>query len=258
MKTISRVILVLIIPLLYNCKNEPKYDGYIIKGNISNKDRGTILLSFKDLKTGKERIIDSATIINGKFQLKNKIEHPDLVTLTLDKKKVDFFIENSEITIDINPSESPYFLNAKIKGSTLQDTYDEFNKQLDNIANDQKYKSLNDISKKYNTAGQNGNTKLQEELYKKLKDYKDLISERAQRDKDLRLNYINDNPNSPISPLIVKNIFSDRSPISELESILSIFKGDAKETITYKYFKQKYNIRKRTCLLYTSPSPRDA
>ncbi|MDO5979685.1 TlpA disulfide reductase family protein [Flavivirga spongiicola] len=253
MKILNRIALLLIISLLYNCKNEGAHDGYVINGTTSDTS-GLATLVITDLITKTDKVIDSAKVIDGKFQFKGKIDFSDQVIITLDKDRSHpFFIDNTNIFVDLNPSEFPNILEAKVMGSKLQDDLEVFENQVKAIQNDEKYKELRELNKTYNEAGRNRDVKLQEELYKKFDDYKELSLERANRIQDLQMDYLKNNPSSPITPEIVEFLFNDRATFEELTSLLNAFKGAAKQTQNFKYFSHKYEIRKRTALGQPAP-----
>ena len=249
MKRFNKISLLLIsiVFFFFGCNKETKHDGYIISGTSQGVKDDLVTLVLTDLINKKDVVIDTAHVMDGKFQFKGKIDSPDQVSVVIgEQRSKPFFIENNNISVNLKSSQFPSTLDVEVKGSNLQDQWIVFNAQIDSINNDKKYKALNDLYKVYNEAGRNRNVKLQEELYKKFDDYKELLQERSDRIAAMRRIFLKNNPNSPIVPEIMNFLFSDRTPLNEIEELINTFQGEAKQTHRYKYFLHKYEIRKRT------------
>jgi len=108
--------------ILASCDNQT--DGYSIKGQI-NSESGTVYL--QTFRNKMFFITDSATITNGTFSFKGKIEHPDLYGITTNRNEsfspYYIFLENSDITVNIDTANRRSF---KVEGSPTNDLFVDY------------------------------------------------------------------------------------------------------------------------------------
>jgi peroxiredoxin len=101
-------------------------DGYVITGTISGYPDGTVvdLLNAND---GKPEL--SSKIAGGKFELKGKLEFPDVKLIAFDKAPpyVTIFLDNSKVTIS---AKKDALETAVIKGSQTNEEYSELTAML--------------------------------------------------------------------------------------------------------------------------------
>lgn len=138
-------------------------EGYTINGLLSGNAEGAKVTLISDT----QETIDSATVSNGKFTLKGKIDAPGMHALIIDTNdpdaaepdyrnktcKVNFYLENSDITFEGNVDSLPtYYYNperkgvAVIKGSASQDLYENFKASIKDISD-----QLSEIDNLYST-----------------------------------------------------------------------------------------------------------
>ena len=117
-------------------------DGYTITGKVKNcgewTDGGHIVLVIRD--EGKQ-IVDTADVINGRFKLEGRIEHPDFVTMypsmsdsVRPNGRFLFFLENEKYSITIKNNR---ISEISIKGGTSEKLFREMSKHQSML--DKKY-----------------------------------------------------------------------------------------------------------------------
>ena len=129
--------LFLVILMLIGCnqKKTEQSKGFIIAGNIANIPDGTIyLMKAGDYLGYTFEKIDSAKIINGRFNLQGSIDFPEMYYLTTkDNQSISFFNENSEINIEGDITNSQ---NVIISGSTTHTELMKIQEQIDSLQSD--------------------------------------------------------------------------------------------------------------------------
>lgn len=241
MKTIFRSLVVLIGLSLFAISCSEKHDGYIITGKVNGPDGGIVKLAFNNVEDKCIDVVDSAIIKNGKYELKGKIEHPDQVYIEYGNMSKFLFLENCEITVDIDPNQKGNPLT--VTGSKAHAIYVDYNKKRMAIYNEKKYAPIDLIYKK--TAAVDRSTKegveevnrLLTELQTK---YIDLFNERSDRITELQISLIKKHPNSLVAPAIIGTSFTALSR-EKKEEIFALFKGDAIHTTYYKIFDDELN-----------------
>lgn len=197
------VYLLVTVSILSACSSKPHF---VVKGRIDGSDSITFLLQKRE--AGKIITIDSAVSIKGKFTMKGgAVDYPQLVQLVAGntKKRVPFYLENSEISIT-GTIDSLY--NAAITGSKTQDEYIAFvesNKPLS-----QKYSG---IYAQYQAAVQAGNNALVTEIEK--------LADSIQKEMTkLQKDFVRNNPASYVSPSILANL-SYEMEADDIESMIN-------------------------------------
>jgi peroxiredoxin len=74
-------------------------------------------------------LIDSADIVNGKFEFAKNVELPEIYGLTLDTTKSSYLVFFDANPVIVSLDTSRYYRNTEIKGSVLQDLFSEYKKQ---------------------------------------------------------------------------------------------------------------------------------
>ncbi|RLD18690.1 MAG: hypothetical protein DRI69_09840 [Bacteroidetes bacterium] len=127
----------LVILMLIGCnqKKAEQPKGFSITGNIANIPDGTIyLLKAGDYLGYTFEKVDSAKIINGRFNLQGSIDFPEMYYLTSkDNQSISFFNENSEINIEGDIANSK---NVIISGSTTHTELMRIQEQIDSLQSD--------------------------------------------------------------------------------------------------------------------------
>ncbi|GAA4234608.1 hypothetical protein GCM10022291_14420 [Postechiella marina] len=248
--TFKKIILIVITCVsIYSCKETEKkeaFNGYVVTGKVKGLDQGIVeLIEFNFTDRGaKKVVIDSTQMTNGAFEFKGFIEHPDKVVIMInDKYNSDFFIENSTISLSFDIAESDRGqLKAKVSGSKLETIYNAQQAKLDSIMYQEKFAVLKDIRPKMAAAY---NSKDDEKI-KAFREWRAQFSELEQQQRneqrDFKIQYIKDHPESPVAPWVLGFQFSEgRMSKDEMKAIYPIFKGEAKTTSMFKYYEKTFN-----------------
>ena len=160
------------------CQPKPQ-QGYTLNGVLTgDAESGKAYIEKTDYAAAKTIILDSAVISNGKFQLKGKVEQPEMYKLIIDLNKpgeeedlrnkklsYPFYLENSDITFEGDVATLPgYFWSERktvpptITGSATQDLYTSYQNDLKEI-NDTLRKLNNRYIYEYNIPTMNGEDK---------------------------------------------------------------------------------------------------
>lgn len=253
----TRVLfIVALMLLLCSCKgkqgktNLRQKEGYSVQGTIKGLEDGKIYLTQNDVLSRTSKVLDSASIKDGKFVFTGFIDHPDQITLVSGDKYIRFFLENAKIEIFADvmiPVERYEGIMATIKGSKLNDLYQEQQAREKAILGQEKYAELSKLEKKYQKAQQERNGEESKKIYEALEKFKDQSSERSKELMDSKTKFINNHPNSPVAPEVLGYMFSESSLSSDqMNDIMGKLSGDAKHTSMYHYFDDKYQAIKRT------------
>lgn len=253
---IHTFIMLMAMSFLYNCNgkqdktNRQQNDGYSVHGTIKGLQDGKIYLNHNDVVSRTSKVLDSASIKDGKFTFTGFIDHPDQVTLVSGDKYIRFFLENTEIEIfaDVTiPVERYEGIKATIKGSKLNDLYQEQQAKEKAIVEQEKYAELSKLEKAYQKAQQERDREEGKKIYETLEKFKDLSSERSKELMNSKVKFIDKHPNSPVAPEVLGYMFSESSlSRNQMDDIMGKLSGDAKNTSMYHYFDDEYQAIKRT------------
>lgn len=252
MKRANRTMLVLVwAMILFACT--PPHDGYVIRGEVKGAADGTLItVSITDVINRTQEILDSAIISDEKFEMVGKTEVADQVNIVVgDMGSFTCFLENCEIKIstssDDYTNEMYRMLNAKIEGSPLNDLNTAYQSQFNAIMKADKYHKLNELGEAYSKAQQARDLEKSKKIYDELGKLYQLTSEREEEIKQLQLAFLDENPNSPVTPAAFGFSFGERSfSVEELGAILGKFGPQAKKTRYYQWFEKEYNDIIRT------------
>ena len=210
----------IILIVLSSCSGEK--ENLIIEGDIQGVKNSIIYLSFSD----SQKIIDSAKVIDGKFNIKIYLNEPVEMELILDNKnsenKFDFITEPDHILF--TSSKDKFVFNGKIQNSKLYSDY----KNLKNQINKFDQKDLEILAEQIQISVKGNQNK-----------YDSLAGQRLklnQRKILFIVNYAMSNKTSPLSPLIS---YKYRSGISD-EYLKKIFENLSDE-IKGSYYGAKLN-----------------
>jgi peroxiredoxin len=117
----------LLLLMLFACTFGLYAQNLSITGTVENVRSGKIYLQKFDNKM--YRLIDSAQIVNGKFNFSKKAELPELFALTVDTTKSSYlvFFDKNPATVKFDTAQ--YYRNTEVKGSAPQDLFTEYKKQ---------------------------------------------------------------------------------------------------------------------------------
>jgi thiol-disulfide isomerase/thioredoxin len=242
--------------LIFGCNgkqdktNHQQKDGFSVHGTIKGLQDVKIYLNHNDVVSRTSKVLDSASIKDGKFIFTGFIDHPDQMTLVSGDKYIRFFLENAEIEIfaDVTiPVERYEGIKATIKGSKLNDLYQEQQAKEKAIMEQKKYAELSKLEKAYQKAQQERNREESNKLYDALEKYDDLTNKRSKELLNSKMEFINSHPNSPVTPEVLGFMFSERFlTMDQMDEIMGKLAGDAKYTSMYRYFDDEYRAIKRT------------
>lgn len=234
--------------LMTSCKKEMKNDGYSISGTVKGLDSGWIKI-IKPNIVDRERVgivLDSAKIENGSFFMKGKIDHIDMLSISINDKyntMRGFFIENSPISLDINLNEVDKYgqFEPKVTGSKTHDIYVIKEKIDKDLLTQEKYNPLISLREEMNKAYKSKDEALINQVKKKSEGLRELSNSRQEEYQLAKVNYVKNNPNSPVSPYILSFQFSEgRMSKERMKEVYHLFDGEATKTAMYQYFKKTY------------------
>lgn len=199
-------LLALIAISFVSCNQEPK--GYKISGTTDFEDGTRLILSLRDesnMTTGVKEI-DTAVVLNGKFEIKGNVEDLDLYFLREEKtnQMISLILENVNIEIQLHKDS---IQTSVVKGTFQNDELIKFNKEFTNMQNSlQEFQTVN--SEKMQAAIQNNDTVVSNQLKKEYFALRDKM-EAFQGD------YAKKNNKSFISVLIIKDLLNNPSVTPE-------------------------------------------
>jgi peroxiredoxin len=176
--------------------------------------------------------VDSIPLTDGKFTFSGTIDYPEVYYLTLPatKSSVPFFIEASEITVNINTRD---INKSKISGSKTQAAYDKYLDFLDQFNN-----KIRESYQMYNAAEEIGDEE-------KISYYDSVINALDEQRSAFSKKFALDNDTSFISPYIVyRNSYNYE--MEELETVLNAFDPALANSVYSKFLEDYLAILKRT------------
>lgn len=249
MKTICKTLAICFVSLLAitNCKEEVPFDGYIIQGKVKGLDSGWVKLLPSDfVDRGNITVVDSVQMQNGSFEFKGKLDHVDMYQISIDNKYRTlrgFVLENSPITLEFDVSHADKYnqLEAIVTGSKYQDLLAEQEAKDKSIFQQKKYAPLEALNKEMREAYKSKDENLINKVKEKTKTFQKLRNERLEEYQMSKVNYVKNNPSSPISPYVLSFQFSEgRMNKDRMKEVFDLFEGDAKNTAMYNFFQKKY------------------
>lgn len=112
--------------------------NYLLSGLVEHMSSGKAVLTYENAtKRSVKQEIKEAAISNGKFAFTDYIEEPILATLTIDEKEYTFYIDPTNVQIEINANgdievKNSWTNNDKVQVEQLKD---RINSLADNSAN---------------------------------------------------------------------------------------------------------------------------
>ena len=206
-------LFVLALSALFSCA---KPDSFVIKGEIKGKADGKIsLMKYAD---GQWVTEDSATITDGKFQLKGKSDLPELRIVALDPQSVvaNFFAENGKLSIVANIDSLD---KTVVKGSKSNDEFQLFQKELVNLS-----KEAQEMQQRYMQAQMSGD---QDGMQKAQIDFEAMM----QNQQVYAKNFIREHPKSTVSPLIALMQFSQEMSAHDIDTLVAFLDPTVKSSI---------------------------
>ena len=200
--------------LVVACNQTPKFT---ITGNIGGLPDGTVYLK---QRIGSEVVtIDSTKSSGGKFELKGKVEIPDIYVVVFDgRKQLPVFLENKVIWIK---GEVEDFRNISITGSAGQDELNALESQSAEVN-----AKMKELYGKYSEAKKQENM-TEVSLLEKQIDSLDNVQT------GMLKNFVTGNPNSSVAPVILQRIQYGMEA-DEIQGYLQKFSAEVLKSKTSK------------------------
>lgn len=216
-------------------------EGYVIKGSVKGIKTGMVKMSTHNEDDRTSKVIDSARIQNGIFELKGSAS-PQMVTINIEPGNWSFniFLENSSLIVKADTTGSDYFDYTKYgstKGARI------------NMFTESGSKYFDDLMKYQNDPGQKKYDALFKEIGKKIETTKDIDEQYKYRDQNDSLRkilnagrqekinqYISKNPNSVAGAYMLRDLYNWYSdlPLDDMISMSDKFQGEAKKSNYYE------------------------
>lgn len=207
------LLFVLIASSIVSCA---KPDKFVINGEIRGKESGKVqLLKFTD---GKWVAEDSATIEKGKFQLKGKVDLPEMRIITSGPREMvaQFFAENGTITVEANADS---LSKSVIKGSRSDEDFKIYQKELINLS-----KEAQAMQQRFSNAQASGD---QDGMKKAQIDYEAM----GQNLNVYAKNFIREHKKSAVSPLVALMQFGQTINASEVDTLIAFLDPSVRSSI---------------------------
>ena len=223
----------LILVFFSSCNCNRSADQFVINGKFSDYGGAEVSLMRQtgdDWETVDKTILDT----EGNFTFKGQLAFPEFVYLVTEENKrfVRFFLENNDITITV--LKDSLLENAQVKGSGLQDKFEEYNR----IDKSEFSDSLFKVYKKWNEANTKNDTLLTLEM--------DSLREVTYNQRlDFQIYFIKENSDNILGPFIL-NIIYQALDTTQLNSLVELFDPSIKESIYTKQIEQKIYAIKAT------------
>ena len=224
MKTILALILLVAIS---SCTTS---DQYIVKGTIDNEfeNEWIYLVKFMDMENNPE--IDSTLIKKGKFIFRGNVDYPELYVLHNNPDSIlgffRFYLEPAKMKIEL--SVENWSWDSQIEGGTINE---EYNEQI--RSHEIQLVKLNEETREKLAQADSAE---QIELEKIRWNFEE-------SHKKLSMDYLHDNPDSPISPYLLGQLMFS-TPSGETERILDSFSDENKQTSICQSLIDKINMMK--------------
>ncbi|MCL5246142.1 AhpC/TSA family protein [Cellulophaga sp. 20_2_10] len=228
----KHIIAILVLLVLWSCKKEIPFDGYTITGTVNGIENGSVKIGYGVQGPTNLKVLDSAQIINGKFKFKGKVETPDMVNLIIESKyNGQFFLENSAITIDVEYES----IRPIVSGSKGEDILQGLSLKEDKIRTKEKYLVLKNAREELQNARASRDKERIAKASSNFDKIMPLYNEQMQEVKEMKFNYVKENPSSPVSVYVLSFQFMEGSMTrEELKEYYHLFTGEALKTTFYK------------------------
>ncbi|HET6556492.1 MAG TPA: TlpA disulfide reductase family protein [Prolixibacteraceae bacterium] len=203
----KNIVICLVIALSFMACQGTK-DNYSIKGSIAGVDTGKVYL--QKVVNGRPQSIDTADVVDGKFEFSGKMDVPDFRILRLNEQDyfAQFFLDNSNIKVAASKDS---LLSTKITGS---ESHDIFKTYLDEV--EKMNKELVKIQEKYQSAMASGNS---DEAKKAEIDYNAFM----ENNKVFTKNFVKEHNTSTVAAYITLVQLSSQIESAEMDSIVNKF-----------------------------------
>jgi len=206
----NSILLIILILSFISCQQSERksyVNGYFLNGSIEKSLNGKKVF-LKTQENKKVKVLDSTTIIDGKFNFKGRVDKPEVYGIFIDSIEgtIGLFIENGNITIEANKDN----LSASIiSGSKINDDYLDFIKRSNQIISE-----MNILFPEFQKARAENDAIKLEEINKKMQIIND-------KNTAFILGYARQNPKSYISAVAIQSVL--RIPSLNKDTITNIF-----------------------------------
>ena len=191
---------------IYSCHTAK--DKFSIKGTIAGVETGKVYL--QKIVDGRPQSIDTATLVDGKFAFKGKMELPDIRILRLNEQDyfAPIFLDNSNVKV---VARKDSLRASKITGSPSQDIFQVYLSEFEHMNKD-----VTKLQEKYQTAMSKGNV---DEAKKADIDYTAMIDNM----KVFTKNFVKEHNKSVVSAYITLVQLANQIEGPELDTIVAKF-----------------------------------
>jgi peroxiredoxin len=216
--------------LLASCS---KKEQYTISGTVADTAQITIYLQQR--VDGNWKVIDSTTLVNGKFQFAGKVEVPEEYYLSKSERdKLMLFIENCPITVT---ADSVLIGKANVTGGAVQEQYNiymvEFYKQNDAMS----------------TLETQWEKEQRDDVKKKLEVQLDSLDKSFT---GFQEKFMLDHSSSPVAPYLLSRLQYGKNS-EELSALLTKLDPSLANTISYKSLKKRIDALKKVAFGQKAP-----
>ena len=241
-KILTGIVSFLLLAGCINGEKQNKNTGYTIKGSIKGFPTGRVKLISYNIDDQTSKLIDSANITNGTFELKGKIGEPQIMTVNLEPGNWSFklFIEDTDLSVTADTSGALHYDFSKEGGETFSiiksysetgsQNFNDWKKYLDDPGQKQYDPVFTDLNKKIEAAKTNSE---QDKLRDQVDSVKKLLTKWQEQ---LVVNFITQHPSSVAGAYIFRDLYNydPDMPVSAMESVINKFSGKAKSSEYYK------------------------
>ncbi|WP_435181401.1 redoxin domain-containing protein [Cellulophaga omnivescoria] len=240
---------VLLISCLFciGCKTNTEHNGYTITGIVKGAKEGAWvkLKNTPSLFTDPIITLDSTKITNGTFKFTGNVANVDMVGVYIEPNiGTYFFLDNNTINIAIDVAKSEKgngYTPANITGSKTQALYELQKQKMDSIRSQDKYSAFIGFREMVMAAKQSKDSILMEQVKQKMTALEPLEKQQQEELKEFKINFVKNNPNSPIGPKIMGITFSEiMMSREEMKTVYNLFKGDAVKSSSFAFIKKTY------------------
>ncbi|MBS1738650.1 MAG: AhpC/TSA family protein [Bacteroidetes bacterium] len=243
-----------IIFLMTGCGQNPTTGGYTINGTIKGVDSGLVKLVKFNQDDRTTATIDSVKFNEGKFELKGKLESPEMMSVTIEPGNWSFpvFVENSKITVTADTTGSEHFdwsayggsVGAEMKtftvsGSNYQDELKQYDQAPSLKVFEPTFKSLKEA---YSTASAQKNKDEVNRVKDEMDSVRGLLNALQIKWID---SFVSKNPSSAAGAYMLNQyyMYKEDYPLKDMQALMAKFTGAAKSTVYFDILKRAADKR---------------
>lgn len=250
--------------LLFACNNSKKQNGYTITGILKGIDSGMVKISTSNETDRTSKVIDSAIIKNSQFELKGKIDNPQMVNVSITPGNWSFniFLEDTILQVTADTIGSQHYDYTSYGGSVgaILKTYTESGSrnyddwmQYQNDPGQHQYDTIiTNLYKKAEAEAKKNNLD-QEYVYRDQADSVRRLLQKWQKSKIA--SYVDQHPASVAGVYMFNQlyIFSQDMSVEALKNMLNKYTDQAKTSVYYNYLSNE--LAKKEAVAVGSVAP---